>query len=95
MIELTVTVFEREGCLYGIGEIGAPTRKLISNCDNRFVFSRLNTRVHVLAVAPGVTEDIARQFAIRMYEGKTIRVDLQRIYDTGIAPLPNGEHLTT
>lgn len=87
MNELTVVIFDRNGELCGIGTHGAPTRKQVDNCNDRWSFVRGNVRIHCLAVAAGVTEEEARIFAIFMYEGRAVRVNIQEVYDEGIAAL--------
>lgn len=86
-IELTVTVLEREGALYGIGEVGRPTNKQDNYCCSRWVFARGNVRIFVLAVAEGVTQEQAQIFAIFMYEGKGTKVNIDEVYRTGLTPI--------
>lgn len=71
MDEWTVVVFIREGEMYGFGALGSPSRKQIVGSYQHFSFVRGNVRIHVLSVTQSVTVNIAREFAIALYEGRT------------------------
>jgi len=87
MNELSLTIFEKDGQLYGIGELGKPTSKHLCNCLDWWSFVRGDVRIYALAVTPRVTVEIARQFAVKLYEGQTQRINIHAVYASGIAPV--------
>lgn len=75
MIHFTIYAIEKDGQVGGIGVEGEPTKRDRLDALSYNVFSRGDTRIHVLTVSGRVTLEQQRELAINLYEGKNRRIN--------------------
>lgn len=70
---------DRVGGWSGIGTLGAPTKQALMASFGSLSFVRDDVRITVVFCDQGATVEVARQFAISLYESRSVKIDLDTL----------------